>query len=348
MLHEIPDSALRARLLEVVEMQRQLMDALCALPEGSVVNQPWLRALWPAVPEEWIQSFWENDKGNRSIWITAIAAAPAADKRTIRNLLEEQLRFSELYPNPATIRLTHHNWAAGAFNAANSLLKSFYAPLFYKNEGYVNPDGQYFHKDHFIDAFDPPVKICPYTDCRFQDTKLDHFLPKDKFPMLSCHPDNLIPCSTDSNSGGHKGTETPLNLDEADQARDWFHPRLRSAKDTYRLEFPDDPAPQPRVNFIALLHVNQTRLDKMERMFGLSDFWGRYLDDELQMLSGDVRGMLEIDGVMPTMVSVQVCVLQRATQERRRIGKDDLAIVKSYFYEHVANTPVLLDQILRG
>lgn len=166
--------------------------------------------------------------------------------------------------------------------------------------------------------------------------------------MLACHPDNLIPCSTDSNSGGHKGTETPLDLEEVDQARDWFHPRLRLAKDTYRLEFPNAPTPQPQINFVALLNINQPRLDNMERMFGLNNFWGRYLDDELQMLSGDVRGMLQVDGVLPTIASVRDRVLIRAAQERRRIGMDDLSIVKSYFYQHIANTSVLLEQILRG
>lgn len=35
-------------------------------------------------------------------------------------------------------------------------------------------------------------------------------------------------------------------------------------------------------------------------------------------------------------------------EERKRIGHDGLAIVKSFFYEHIANTPVLLDQVVRS
>ena len=352
MLHPVPDSTQRARLLEVVELQRQLMESLCAQPVGAVVDQAWLRGVWPAMPEDWVERFWSIPKdttlaakpGKRSTWIATIAAASLADKLTVRGLMAEQLRFEELYRTPPTIRLTKHNWNPPVFSAVNELLKSFYAPLFYKEEGFHNPDGTRFHKEHFIN---PRPRICPYTDNAIQDTKLDHFLPKDQFPMLSCHPDNLIPCSTDANSGGQKGTQIPLDTEDADQAGAWFHPRWRSAQRTYFLQFPAGPDPQPRVQFIANATADQPRLDNMERMFSLSDFWGRCLDDEVQSVAGDVQGWLHEDGKELTETSVRDCVLKRARQERRRIGRDGLAIVKSWFYEHIADTPVLLAQVVR-
>jgi hypothetical protein len=348
MLHPVPDSAERARLLDVVEMQRELMEALCGLPQGSAVGRSWLEGLWPTVPAEWIGRFWENEKGNRAKWLNAIAAATPADKQTICALVAEQLRFSELYHSPPTVRLTEHDWKPPVFDAVNKLLKSFYDPLFYKKQGFHNLAGESFHKDHFISAFNPRVWICPYTDNVIQDTKLDHFLPKDRFPMLSCHPDNLIPCSTDANSGSHKGTESPLDPEEADQAGAWFHPRWRPcAKEKYRLTFSDGPAPQPRVQFVAIAAQDQPRLDNMARMFGLSEFWGSFLDDEVQSVAGDVQGWLEVDGLPPTEENVRARVLHRARQERKRIGRDGLAIVKSYFYEHIAHTPLLLAQIVR-
>ncbi|GFE60797.1 hypothetical protein [Geobacter sp. AOG2] len=347
MLHQIPDSTERARLLAVVEMQRQLMEALCNLPEAAVVDQTWLQGVWPGLPAAWIKRFWENDKGNRATWITTIAAANTDDKQTISNMVAEQLRFADLYHNPPTVRLTKHDWKPTVFAAVNQLLKSFYDPYFYKEEGFHNPGGEKFHKEHFIAGFTPRVKICPYTDNIIQDTKLDHFIPKDQYPMLSCHPDNLIPCSTDSNSGSHKGTTAPLDPDEADQAGAWFHPRWRNAVGKYRLTFPAGPAPQPQVVFEALAAGDQLRLNNMERMFGLSEFWGGFLDDEVQIIASDVQGLLQFDGKQPTEASVRACVLQRASQERNKIGKDALAIVKSFFYEHIAHTQVLLDQVIR-
>lgn len=347
MLYQIPETTERAHLMTVVELQRLLMEALCGLAQGSIVNEAWLQGVWPAVPAAWIRRFWQNDTGNRANWLTTIAAATLADKQTIRDMIAEQLRFPELYHNPPTIRLTKHDWKPQVFAAVNKLLKSFYDPLFYKNEGFHNPAGGTFHKDLFIAGFTPRVRICPYTDNFIQDTKLDHFLPKDQFPMLSCHPDNLIPCSTDSNSGSHKGTGVPLDMSEADQADVWFHPRWRSAFGTYRLTFPAGTAPQPRINFEAIDGHSQLRLDNMARMFGLSDFWGGFLDDEVQSVASDVQGLLQHEGAPPSEANVRERVLLLARQQQNRIGKDGLATVKSFFYEHIAYTPVLLAQVIR-
>ena len=347
MLHRIPESTQRGHLLVVVEMQRLLLEALCGLPQGSVVDQVWLQIVWPVVPADWIRRFWENDKGNRAMWIKTIADATLTEKQTIHDILAEQLRFAELYDNPPTLRLTKVDWKRPALDVMNKLLKSFYDPLFYKKEGFQNPDGEPFHKDNFIAGFNPRVRICPYTDNVIQDTKLDHFLPKDQFPMLSCHPDNLIPCSSDANSGSHKGTEVPLDLDEADQAGAWFHPLWRCAVGTYRLTFPDGPTPQPLVNFVAAAAQDQPRLDNMARIFGLNDFWGSFLDDEVQSVASDVQGWLKDDGRSPSEANTRDYVLRRARQERNRIGRDGFAIVKSFFYEHIAQTPVLLAQIVR-
>lgn len=86
----------------------------------------------------------------------------------------------------------------------------------------------------------------------------------------------------------------------------------------------------------------------MARMFGLSDFWGGSLDDEVQNVASDVQGWLAADAEQPTEAKIKDYVLRRASQERKRIGRDGLAIVKSYFYEHVAQTPVLLAQVVRA
>jgi hypothetical protein len=346
MLHKVPGSKYRRHLLRVVVLQRRLLEALCDLPTGSVVNQAWLQGVWPKMPADWVKRFWENDTGKRNQWIATIAAA-AADKQVIREMMIEQLRFAELYHDPPTVRLAKHDWSPDALDAVNNLLKSFYDPYFYKKEGFPISSGDKFHKDNFIDGFAPPVCICPYTDNYIQDTKLDHFIPKDQYPMLSCHPDNLIPCSTDSNSFEHKGKNPPFDPDKADQADAWFHPRWRPAVGKYRLTFPAGPAPQPLISFEALDAHDQTRLDNMARMFGLSDFWGRFLDDEVQSIASDVQGLLQFDGKPPSEVNVRDRVLLLARQKRDKIGKDGLAIVKSFFYEHIALTPVLLAQVVR-
>lgn len=344
MLHPIPESPYRDRLLGVVELQRQLLEALCALPARAVVDLPWLQGVWTALDADWVRRFWGNDSGRRQKWIITLAAASAADKTTLRRLAGEQWRYAELYAEPPTVRLTRQSWRNEPFASVNELLKSFYAPLFYKDEGFPNPDGSRFHKDHFTE---PPPRICPYTDTFIQDTKLDHFLPKDEFPMLSMHPDNLIPCGTDPNSITHKGKKLPLDPNAAEQAAAWFHPRHRSAIGTYLLDFPEQPAPQPRVQFLALSPENQARLDNLENLFDLSDFWGRMLDDELQLIAGEIRDDLHETGDILTEALVVQRLQRAAKRMERRIGRDALAIVKSAFYAHISNTPAFLNQVMR-
>lgn len=347
MLHPVPNSTARSRLLAVVEMQRHLLAKLCSLAPSSVVDLAWLKKVWINSPDSWVQRFWENDKGNRKKWINAIAGASVAEKQRISDLVIEQLRFAGLYSTPPTVRLTRMAFDTAVLDSLNKLLKAFYDPYFYKEEGLPDNAGTIFNKDDFISGFTPQVLICPYSDNIIGDTKLDHFLPKDQFPMLSCHPDNLMPCSTDSNSGGRKGTEAPLDLDESEQAASWFHPRWRSACGTYKLGFSTGVGSQKRVVFEALDPRDQKRLDNMERMFGLSEFWGRFLDAEVQLVAGDVAEELKCNSISPSDDSVRTCLLRICNRQRNRIGKDGLAIVKSFFYEHIANTPLLRQQILR-
>lgn len=347
MLHNIPDSLARERLLEVVNMQLQLMEALCALAPGATVGEDWLCSVWPTIPVHWVSRFWRNDNGNRANWIKNVATASTVDKQTLIEVLREQLRFAELYQDSPTFRLIKFDWPPSTFKAAKELLKSFYDPLFYEGEGFPTPCGVLFHKDYFITGHLPKVIICPYTDNYIQDTKLDHFIPKDQFPMLSCHPDNLIPCSTDANSGSHKGTKVPLDPEQGEQAQNWFHPRWRNAVGKYLLTFAPGPAAQPQVIFQAFVVLDQPRLDNMEKMFGLSEFWGQYLDDEVQGVASDVQGWILEDNRDLDEGTVRDYVLRRARQEQRQIGRSGLAIVKSFFYEHIANAPNLLEQIIR-
>lgn len=60
----------------------------------------------------------------------------------------------------------------------------------------AKPARQYY--DHIM--MRAPLRICPF--CGFgQVTTLDHYLPKAKFPLLSIHPNNLVPSCADCNKG---------------------------------------------------------------------------------------------------------------------------------------------------
>lgn len=55
-----------------------------------------------------------------------------------------------------------------------------------------------------------PLRICPFCGFGQVDT-LDHYLPKAKFPLLSIHPNNLVPSCTPCNKGKNAGIATSKN-----------------------------------------------------------------------------------------------------------------------------------------
>jgi len=72
MLHPVPDSTKRRRLLRVVALQRRLILRLCDLTAGAAVDRSWLEGVWHELPPEWIERFWSLDKGKRAEWIKTL------------------------------------------------------------------------------------------------------------------------------------------------------------------------------------------------------------------------------------------------------------------------------------
>lgn len=99
--------------------------------------------------------------------------------------------------------------------------------------------------------------------------------------------------------------------------------------------------------FQAIVAGDQLKLNNMEKIFGLSEFWGQYLDDEVQGVANDVQGRIQEDNKAVNEGTVREEVLRLAKQEERRIGSNALAIVKSFWYRHIAKTPNLLKQVVR-
>jgi hypothetical protein len=353
MLHSIPDSSQRAKLLRVVALQRRLVNSLCALPSKATVDLAWLKSIWIKLPEEWVARFWNNDKKRRSEWMQTIAASSKADKKVILKMWKQQMEFAKLYEAGTRFRLDPCDRSNKVLAALGDLLTDFYAPMFYAGEGIpVLANAVKLNKDHFIGGFSPKIKVCPYTDYEIPSraAKLDHFLPKEKFPALSCHPDNLFPCSTDANNGGRKGSTPPLDLTAASQAEAWFHPRLRSAREAFTLEVSHNANREPTLRFVAHNAEDQPRLQNLDGMFHLTETWAQHLDDAIGELGNTVSGMLNFAEKPADFDNVRAAVVELANQriKERKSGTRALAISESYFYQHVANSRTLLNEVLRA
>jgi hypothetical protein len=135
-----------------------------------------------------------------------------------------------------------------------------------------------------------PLRICPF--CGFgQVTTLDHYLPKAKFPLLSVHPNNLVPSCADCNKGKSADIATTKEqqsihpyFDQAHFINDqWLFARvIETSPATIRYYA------QPPTNWSA---DDQARITNHFDGFKLAQRFCVQAGDELSNL----RGELEID-----------------------------------------------------
>jgi hypothetical protein len=363
MLHPIPDSPLRDALLKLVDIQRTLVEKLCALPKGSTVTLEWLKAdVWPPpVDPDWVDDFWANNRvdvsggkrvGRRELWMTTIANAESGPKQELLARMNEQLRFAELYHTPPAFRLEKTDkayWDATDFRkAAKHLLNDFYTHCLDAAKGcpgaMLECAVTVTRREYLKGA--TPI-ICPYCDTSLQKVEVDHFLPKSSFPFLSVHPDNFVPSCHDSNEvTSHKGDHVPLDWNEGDQAARYFHPRLRSANGRYSLSFRDQGR-QLVLSLVAEERAEQGRVDNLDSMFKITrEFWGKALESQVQSVVEEAAEYIRNNGLYADRASIQKYLLDQSATYRRYIGRRPLQILLAYLYDFVAHDDELIGNTL--
>jgi hypothetical protein len=356
MLHPIPESPLRDALLKLVEIQRTLVEKLCALPPGSRQTLKWLKTtVWPTLGDsDWIEKFWNNDKGARKKWINVIAKSSVAEKQEILQLMNEQHDYAGIYNDTPGRRMTKTDiafWKATPVRkAVKELLLCFYSPWLGAQHGYssamLSTTVKVTRLEYLRHSMPP---LCPYCDSSLQlSAQIDHFLPQSSFPFLSVHPDNFIPSCFDSNEASlHKGDTPPLNWDETNQAEKFFHPRLRPASGRYSLSF-RDAGRRLTLSLVAIDVTEQDRVSNLDKMFQLTDvFWGRTLEDDVQRVVEEVADYIRGNGLSADEQSIRTYLRQQACTYRRYIGVRPLNIVYASIYEFVANDDQLVTNTLK-
>ncbi|MCE5280357.1 MAG: hypothetical protein ABFD92_07945 [Planctomycetaceae bacterium] len=340
-------------MLRIVELQCQLVRSLCALPEGAVVDLPWLQRLaWPAVDSDWVCRFWGNQNGRRQPWMNTVASADRAAKDELLRIMGEQHRFRELYTAPVGVHLTQTDAAfwegAHARRAMKNLLLDFYEPWLRQDLGY--PDSVCQGNGHLTrQAFlrEPVFSICPYCDNQLQSTELDHFLPKSAFPFLSVHPDNLIPSCHDSNRGDRKGDTPPLDWTSLDQTAEHFHPRWRSAVGKFKVAFIEQGARELVATLEALDPADQPKVANLDRLFRLAEFWGRTLMCDIQDIQKEIANDMWHAGGPADAAAARACLTSRSENCQRCLNRRPLQYYWQHLYAHAAQSDLIIREVLR-
>jgi hypothetical protein len=125
--------------------------------------------------------------------------------------------------------------------------------------------GQEYNRASFHSNFktENQLSVCPYCDIdtisEQRNSWVEHFLPKGKFPYISCNPNNLLPSCTSCNvSGSGKGENTriPITTPYNHQIGDGIVMYLLNG------EIEIDLHPElPHENFIQLLNLKERYKD---------------------------------------------------------------------------------------
>lgn len=97
--------------------------------------------------------------------------------------------------------------------------------------------GKSFDRARFVEMFKEENygRVCPLCDGDMNGPEVDHWLPKSKYPALSCHPKNLVPVCNRCNSRACKGEQFPLDIGDPRPFDNWFHPYDPRSRGTEQL-----------------------------------------------------------------------------------------------------------------
>ena len=344
MLHKVPDSKYRRPMLRLVVLQRRLALALCELPANTTKSDAdwvtWLTTdVWPAIDTTWIGRFWNNDRGRRKQLIRTVAAAADAAKSDLLDTMRQQHAVKNLYMagNGSTINKTDKDYwnHSPAHKAMRSLMVHFYHICLVGRDGCpesrtgnrLGPLGLDIRQERCN-------SVCPYVDLEYLHAELDHFLPKNQFPFLSVHPDNLIACCHDANVSRVKGTKVGMDWNSPRPAEDYFHPRWRSAVDgvgshatmLFSIDLLEQRNRIAGIQLVAANAADGPRIANMDEMFHHAEHWGRTVDSDLQDIQDAVVEWLTDDQAVPDAASVGDRLTRYAQQQKRAIGKRSRAI----------------------
>lgn len=275
MLHRINLPACTQHLEWVVQLQGDLLRALCANGVVShLVTIDWVKACRTDIDANWMERFcaWsKQDKAKVSksvlVRMQAVAALPDEDKQSLFTHYDANLHYPESFndalpPPPATTPLPD-GLSDNAVAAYRDFFELFYDPIIYRAKGYpiAAPElnGQPFTKDQYLEAYhaaNPDVKVCPLCDGTMDGAEFDHWLAKKHLPELNCHPQNLVEICGACNGRTNKGEQLAMKAGNETPFSNWFHPYLRPAAGLFSIKIEhgvptltsDDPEIQRRLN----------------------------------------------------------------------------------------------------
>lgn len=301
-----------------------------------------LYALFEDVDENWFKGILrKKDKVTSSKQtlldsLKILAGADNTQKQVVLNVYTNNQNIAGLYEENCQIKIRKiselNNFALET--AYRGYLSAFYDPLFYDNFPTCE-DGEVvnFDRRKLVKSFtrENDLSVCVLCDMDLNDPDVDHFFSKKEFPELSCNTGNLVPICKSCNGRARKGEKPPLDFDDEEQCKNWFHPYYRQIDwEAVNIDFPtENNKVLPK-----LVSADQTltcRLSKLNELLGVDERWRKKLPHIVRTTIKQLRKKKVAKDKLPEVL------LDMAESKECEIGELSTAILSTAFLHAAAN-----------
>lgn len=236
----------------------------------------------------------------------AIAAASTAQKQAIRRHFRTSQLFAEAFDStvatPTMLSALDSFGKDQIASALRHLLEAFYEIALYEGLPIDAEDntGRHFDRRQFVEVCQRENygRVCPFCDGDMNGPQVDHWLPKSKYPALSCHPKNLVPICYRCNAL-EKGEKIPLDAANPRPFDNWFHPYERPAHGNFTLSVNGS-----RVSLTNVDPVQQSRLNNFDQLVKLTQRWWEEYRSQKRNYLNQLKGRIQKGKSKPTAEDV--------------------------------------------
>lgn len=111
----------------------------------------------------------------------------------------------------------------------------------------------------------------------FRSSDVDHFFPKEKYPFLSIHPDNLIPTCSECNTKAHRSYD-PLDDHSTETLLDTFHSYYCPAIEHIKLYIDSQTGKGVKAVIREQDGTRSKRINNLVRVFDLETRWADWFE----------------------------------------------------------------------
>lgn len=311
---QVPESARELR--RIVAMQRLLLKALCVDPlEPGRVDQEWLCKVWKTQEPDWVRRFCRTRTFCVLEPIRALAGAPLQARKSIHDefCLQNRVRIRFEAGGDFRVLTELPGVTEEIAKEVHRLFSRFYEFLGHETganwNGYEFAGNRAIRRDAYVAAIEATnaaqLSVCPYCDGSNDEPELDHYYPKETYPLLSCSPWNLVGVCHHCNKLGAKQGRVALTVDHANPADAWLHPFFRPASLQTQIRITGTPS-DPNATLQSPNPVEQQRLKNHSELIPtLSKRWRKIAVRSFGVLVAEINARIDAQNTVASLVQIR-------------------------------------------